>query len=61
LWVVALLIAAGIGASRIYLGVHWTTDVLGGWALATAWLAFVLTVTTVLAHLRPGSSLLPPH
>ena len=34
---VAVLLTLLIGISRLYLGVHWPTDVLAGWTLGSCW------------------------
>lgn len=45
---VAVVISGLVGISRIYLGVHWPSDVIAGWALGAAWASFSWLVVTLL-------------
>jgi undecaprenyl-diphosphatase len=51
-WVLALCIILLIGASRVYLGVHYPTDVLGGFAVGVVWVAAVALGDRLAEHRR---------
>jgi len=48
----AALMTLLVGASRVALGVHWATDVVGGWALGAVWASAWLLVARWLAQKR---------
>ncbi len=50
IWIATIFLVLAIGATRIYLGVHYPSDVLGGYLVAMAWIATVLSAERRLAQ-----------
>jgi membrane-associated phospholipid phosphatase len=54
-WALAVVIIAVVAVSRLYLGAHWLTDVLGGLALGAAWLFALLASVRTIGRLHAHS------
>lgn len=52
LMAVAVSLTLIIGFSRIYLGVHWPSDVLAGWCVGSAWAVLCSLIARTLQHRR---------
>jgi undecaprenyl-diphosphatase len=52
-WVGALLIVAAVGATRVVLGAHYASDVIGGFALGGFWVAAAAAVWGACELVRP--------
>jgi len=50
----AVLLTVLIGISRVYLGVHWPTDVLAGWCVGATWALLCWLVALWLERSQPG-------
>ena len=54
--VAGLLLAVAIGLSRVYLGVHYMSDVSGGWALGVSIYALLSAIVVVVVHFRQNEN-----
>ena len=55
----ALTIVVLVGVSRVYLGVHWASDIAGGWSAGAVWLTAAIVAFEMLVLTRTPSVAAP--
>ncbi|MTE14320.1 phosphatase PAP2 family protein [Nocardia aurantiaca] len=53
-WIAAVVLIAAVGFSRVYLGVHYPSDIVAGWALGAAWAGILIAAGTAATPLWLG-------
>jgi membrane-associated phospholipid phosphatase len=53
-YVLAVVLVASVGISRIYLGAHWLSDVIGGYLAGALWLLVLVAAWTLISRFRRG-------
>ena len=50
-WVLVAVLAGAIGWSRVYLGMHWATDVAAGWLIGGLWVTVMVWLARRARHM----------
>ncbi|MGA9812020.1 MAG: phosphatase PAP2 family protein [Terriglobales bacterium] len=56
IWTLAALLVAAIGLSRVYLGVHYPSDVIAGYLAASLWVSTLVALDRVRVELKDTSN-----